>query len=170
MAKVYLSLGSNLGNRTVNLDSALKRLDSGPVKVLRVSNLYETTPVGVTDDSPDFLNLAALVETDLPPQALLEYVQTIERGLGRTESYRWGPRVIDIDILLYQDVTVYSKDLQIPHPRLLERGFVLIPLLEVDSDVRLPDGRLVREAARYAEFEGQIVNLWSHDEQPIPKG
>ena len=157
MSKVYLSLGSNLGDRAANLNRAVAKLDSGPVRVSRVSSIYETTPVGVTDSSPDYLNLALKAETDLAPRELLEYVKSLERELGRAESYRWGPRIIDIDILLFDDVTMDSDDLTIPHPRMLERKFVLVPLLEIEPEAILPDGRRVSAVAESASLSSQSI-------------
>lgn len=159
MPIAYLGLGSNLGNRSANIVMALERLDAGPARILRVSSLYETSPVGVTAESvPDYLNCAAEVETSLPAEALLRYAKSVERDVGRVESFRWGPRAIDIDILLYDAVTMDSENLTIPHARLHERKFVLIPLLELDSDLTLPDGRRILDLAESRELAGQSIH------------
>jgi len=129
MATAYLSLGSNLGHREANLASALKMLGR-EARTLKVSSLYETEPVGYKAQ-PWFLNCACSVETDLSPQALLKLAKTIEKGLGRKPALRFGPRLIDIDILFYDDLILDSPDLVIPHPRLAERAFVLVPLKEI---------------------------------------
>ena len=158
MSNAYLGLGSNLGDRAGYIESAHKLLDAGSVRILRVSSLYETNPVGVTPESvPDYLNCAAEVETSLSAEALLQYVKQVERDIGRVESYRWGPRAIDIDILLYDDVTVDSEELTIPHPRLHERRFALIPLVELNPDLALPDGRRIRDLTKSTVLQDQAV-------------
>lgn len=136
MTRVYLSLGSNLGDRRRNLESAAEALD-GSARVVAVSPLYETDPVGVTDQ-PAFLNLAVAAETDLLPQDLLKAVKEIERAVGRRPTFRWGPRVVDIDILLYGDQVVAEPSLTIPHAQMQNRAFVLVPLAGIAPDVRHP--------------------------------
>lgn len=139
---MYFSLGSNLGDREKNLRAAVAGL-SGIVRDLRVSSLYETDPMYVTDQ-PRFLNIAAAGRCGLRPELLLARIQALEAKLGRERRHAVpkGPRVIDIDILLYGDLVLQTADLQIPHPRLRERQFVLVPLLEIDPAARDPrDGR-----------------------------
>ena len=136
----YLGLGANLGDRESNLSKALRLLTESPgVWVIRCSSLYETAPWGVTNQ-PDFLNCAAEIRTDLLPVTLLELVKKVEQALGRQENFRYGPRVIDIDILLYGDqvIQVDDPDLQIPHVGMSERAFVLVPLAEVTPETLLP--------------------------------
>ena len=131
MALVYLGLGANLGARRQTLRQALAGLPAalgGPI--LRVSRLYESAPWGVTDQ-PLFLNLALAAETTLEPRPLLAAVKRLEAAAGRRPGLRWGPRLLDIDILLYDDRTVAEPDLTIPHPRLLQRRFVLQPLADI---------------------------------------
>ncbi|MDP4182690.1 MAG: 2-amino-4-hydroxy-6-hydroxymethyldihydropteridine diphosphokinase [Bacillota bacterium] len=128
---VYISLGSNMGNREGNLKSALiyiEQLDD--TRVIDVSKYYETEPVGYLNQG-SFLNLAAKIETSLYPVDLLKMFQEIESKLKRVRDIRWGPRTIDIDILLYGDLKMDLPELIIPHPRMLERGFVLIPLKDI---------------------------------------
>jgi 2-amino-4-hydroxy-6-hydroxymethyldihydropteridine diphosphokinase len=140
----YVGLGSNLGDRQDNLSRALERLEElGPV---RVSSVQETDPVGVTDQ-PRFLNAVAEVETELPARELLVRLLAIERSLGRDRAteVRWGPRTIDLDLLLYGDETIDEPGLTVPHPRLAERRFVLEPLHELDPALTLPDGRAVKD-------------------------
>ncbi|MDQ7820034.1 MAG: 2-amino-4-hydroxy-6-hydroxymethyldihydropteridine diphosphokinase [Armatimonadota bacterium] len=140
-SRVFLGLGSNLGDRARLVEQALAALESsGRVRVVRRSSLYETAPVGKTDQPP-FVNMVAQVETDLPPQALLSLAQEVERSLGRVRGERWGPRSIDVDILLYGDLVVNTPALVIPHPEITRRRFVLEPLLEIAPDAALPDGR-----------------------------
>jgi 2-amino-4-hydroxy-6-hydroxymethyldihydropteridine diphosphokinase len=127
----YLGLGSNLGDRHHNLESAVAALDRTPgIRVTRVSTFRITPPYGV-QDQPAFLNGVAEIETELEPLALLVAVKGIEAELGRVPSYRWGPRVIDIDILLYDRLRWESPELTIPHPGILERSFVMEPLAEL---------------------------------------
>jgi 2-amino-4-hydroxy-6-hydroxymethyldihydropteridine diphosphokinase len=136
--RVYLGLGSNLGDRRENLLTALRLLDGmEDVRVLDVSAVYETEPWGVLEQ-PEFLNLVALVSTTREPRGVLAACKEVESELGRVKVERWGPRVIDVDILLYDDVELEEEDLVIPHPRMLERDFVLIPLLELQPDISLP--------------------------------
>lgn len=164
MPRVFLGLGSNQGDRLAALSQAEAQLAAAPsIRVLGRSSVYETTPVGVPDQ-PWFLNRVLLIETSLEPHALLDAALQIERDLGRTRSRQWGPRVIDIDILLYGDATVSSARLTIPHHEMARRRFVLVPLLELDTDARLPDGRMVRDLLdaleQSAEGRMQEVTLW----------
>jgi 2-amino-4-hydroxy-6-hydroxymethyldihydropteridine diphosphokinase len=140
----YIGLGTNLGDRELNLRRALERLEElGPV---RASSFRETDPVGVTDQ-PKFLNAAAELATDLPPRELLERLLEIERGLGRNRATerRWGPRVIDLDLLLFGAETIDEPVLTVPHPRLADRHFVLEPLCELNEDLTLPNGTRIRD-------------------------
>ena len=144
----YLGLGGNLGDRMAALTDALALLEATPgMTRVSCSSVYETEPWGVTDQ-PAFLNLAAGFETRLRPADLLSVCQSVEQRVGRTESYRWGPRLIDVDILLYGDqvVNLATPDLQIPHPRLHQRAFTLVPLGEIAPEQVVPatDGVTVR--------------------------
>ena len=140
----YIGLGSNLGDRELNLRRALERLEElGPV---RASSFRETDPVGVTDQ-PKFLNAAAELATELPPAELLERLLEIERELGRERATerRWGPRVIDLDLLLFGEEAIDEPGLTVPHPSLADRRFVLEPLCELNEDLILPNGTRVRD-------------------------
>jgi 2-amino-4-hydroxy-6-hydroxymethyldihydropteridine diphosphokinase len=131
LALVYLGLGSNLGDRQLNLRQAIECLSATPdMKVGRVSSFRVTAPFGV-EDQPEFLNGVVEIETELDPLSLLHAIKEIERELGRKPTFRWGPRVIDIDILLYDRLRWNSPELTIPHPGLLERPFVTGPLGEL---------------------------------------
>jgi 2-amino-4-hydroxy-6-hydroxymethyldihydropteridine diphosphokinase len=134
---IYLSLGSNIGGREANLEAALAKLPGIGVRVLRVSPVYETEPVEVTDQRR-FLNLVVEAETELFPVQLLTRLQQVERDLGRVRTVAKGPRTIDIDILLYAQAVVQRPDLVIPHPRMAERRFVLAPLADLAPDLRHP--------------------------------
>ena len=151
----FLGLGSNLGDRLEYLQRAVDLLDSDPkVQVDAVSGVYETEPVGGPDQDP-FLNLAVRVRTRRSPRRLLGLCHEVEQRLGRVRAERWGPRTVDVDILLWHGRVVATRRLQIPHPRLAERAFALIPLLEVAPGVTMPDGTsLATLLARLAPIEG----------------
>ncbi len=134
---VYIALGTNLGDRLANLRAAIKSLPPD-VSVLAESHVYETPPWGYADQPP-FLNMAIKAETDLAPEPLLTYLKQLEVELGREQNFRWGPRLIDLDILFYDELVVNTPPLVIPHPRLHERAFVLVPLLDVAPDLVHPD-------------------------------
>lgn len=139
----FLGLGSNIEDRLDYLQAAVDGLAEHPkIRVDAVSSVYETEPVGGPEQGP-YLNMAVRVATLLSPGRLLGATQDIERLLGRMRGERWGPRKIDIDILLYGDREVSRRNLQIPHPRLAERAFALVPLIEVAPRVRLGDGRSI---------------------------
>jgi 2-amino-4-hydroxy-6-hydroxymethyldihydropteridine diphosphokinase len=145
MKTVYLSLGSNLGDRSANLSNAIERLSSDDFRVLRASSVWETEPRDLPDQ-PWFLNQVVEAETSLFPLQLLQRLHRIERGLGRRRTTPKGPRIIDIDILLFGRAVVQAADLEIPHPRMTERRFVLEPLAELVPDLRHPvTRRTVRE-------------------------
>ena len=134
----YLALGSNLGERHDHLTRAIDAIHAIPeITVNALSNVYETDPVGF-EDQPAFLNMVIRVKTGLSPDELLRRTLAIEQELGRVRTIRWGPRLIDIDILFYDDWKVSLPDLQIPHPAMVERAFVLIPLRDIWGEAPLP--------------------------------
>ena len=138
MTRAYVGLGANLGPREVTLLRAVDLLaETEGVDVLQVSRLQETEPVGVVDQ-PAYLNGAVVVDTTLTPRELLERLLEIERELGRVRDVRWGPRTIDLDLLLYGDRSVDEPGLHVPHPRLAERRFALEPLAELDPALDIP--------------------------------
>jgi 2-amino-4-hydroxy-6-hydroxymethyldihydropteridine diphosphokinase len=140
-----LGLGSNLGERLGNLQRAVDLLGSEEgIRVTASSSVWETDPVGPSQ--PDFLNSVVSIETTLSPLGLLEACQRAEAALSRVRAEHWGPRTLDVDIILIDDLVLDEPSLTVPHPLLLERAFVLVPLLELDPDAKLPDGRLIREA------------------------
>ncbi|MDI3534371.1 MAG: 2-amino-4-hydroxy-6-hydroxymethyldihydropteridine diphosphokinase [Thermosediminibacterales bacterium] len=141
-----LSLGSNLGNREKNLKQALKMLENDKTtKIRKVSSVYETEPVGYKNQAW-FLNLAVIIDTDLEPHDLLEHIKKIELSLKRVKTIKWGPRTIDIDILLYKDIILNETDLVIPHPEMTNRAFVLVPLLEIEPEIKDPWGVPLKKA------------------------
>ena len=156
----YLSLGSNMGNRMNNLKEALKRLQSDyPVTVVNVSSIYETDPVGY-EEQDLFLNMVAQINTTLSPYQLLEACLQVEKDLGRKREIHWGPRTIDLDILLYNDENIITEMLVVPHPRMHERSFVMIPLVEISPDILLPTFKqpLYEIADQLSDKEG--VRVW----------
>lgn len=141
---VYLALGSNMGNRLANLKNAVSNL-TPQMDVKKKSAVYETPPWGYTDQ-PAFLNMAVMVKTYMEPENLLGHLKRLEIALGREPSFQNGPRLIDMDILFYDDVIIDTPPLVIPHPRLHQRGFVLVPLNEIAPDLVHPVlGKLVSE-------------------------
>ena len=155
MSEALLALGGNVGRVRETFDRALAMLCEGTKLRLKArSSDYATPPWGI-EDQPPFVNRCIAVETDLTPPALLARVQAIEHALGRrrTQERRWGPRPIDIDILAYDDVTLDGADLTLPHPRLFERAFVLVPLAEIVPD-RVIAGRRVRDALAAVDATG----------------
>ncbi|HOJ88263.1 MAG TPA: 2-amino-4-hydroxy-6-hydroxymethyldihydropteridine diphosphokinase [Pseudothermotoga sp.] len=128
--KIYIAMGSNIGNRLKNIQRACDLLCEFGIDILRKSSIYETKPYGVTDQ-PDFLNCAIEIDTTLAPHSLLMTLLQIEKLMGRTREKRWGPRIIDLDILLFGNLLYESEDLSIPHYDMLNRQFVILPLLEI---------------------------------------
>lgn len=145
MTRAYLGLGGNLGDVAAAFAQALDRLDAHPrIAVGKVSSLYRTPPWGPVAQPP-FLNMVAAVETQHDPHGLLDACLAVERELGRVRDVRYGPRTIDIDLLLFGETAIRDADLAIPHPRILERAFVLVPLAEIAADLDV-GGTTVREA------------------------
>jgi len=130
MAIAYIGIGSNLGNREENCEKATNLLSRKGIKVLQCSSFYETEPWGVKEQ-PKFINMAVEIETHLEPKELLNALKEIERNLGRSETIRWGPRIIDLDVLFYDDLVINSPGLEIPHRGIKDREFVLNPLSEI---------------------------------------
>ena len=155
MTVAYLGLGSNIGNRDANISQALDKLQADDLRLLHVSSLYETEPMGF-HDQPWFLNQVAEFETELEPMQLLRRIHGVEKALGRKREIVNGPRTIDIDILLFGDVVMKTADLAIPHPRYRERRFVLAPLLELNPALTDPEtGQPI--AAKLDAVGGQAV-------------
>jgi 2-amino-4-hydroxy-6-hydroxymethyldihydropteridine diphosphokinase len=155
VAEALLGLGGNVGDIRATLDEAVRRFADGTdVKLVARSSDYRTPPWGVTDQPP-FINCAVVIETALTPHALLTRALEVERALGRdrTREQRWGPRAIDIDLLAYDQVAMNDPDLILPHPRLFERAFVLVPLAEI-APGRLIQGRQIGDAAASIDASG----------------
>jgi 2-amino-4-hydroxy-6-hydroxymethyldihydropteridine diphosphokinase len=136
MNEVYLGLGSNVGDRLLNLNKAIELL-SEKIQILKKSKIYVSKAVGYTDQ-PDFYNMVLYGRTDLSPEELFNFIKDVEKNAGRVYRFHWGPREIDIDILFYNDLVYKSDKLNIPHPRLHERDFVLLPLIELNPKLFHP--------------------------------
>ena len=144
MVKAYLGLGSNMGDTRKNLDIAVDLLKSSKnITVIKVSSYYETEPVGYVEQDW-FLNIVVQIETNFEPEELLVFCQQIEEVLKRKRIIRWGPRTIDVDILLYEHYTSNEESLTIPHPRMTERAFVMVPLYEIAPDLVI-EGKSINE-------------------------
>ena len=136
--EAYIGLGANLNDPAAQLDEARRRLAALPgVVITRVSSYYATPPVGVTDQ-PWFVNAVVAIRTTLAPEELLAALLQIEAAMGRVRVQRWGPRLVDLDILLYDNLVIHTERLQVPHPEMAQRGFVLLPLAEIAPEVEHP--------------------------------
>jgi 2-amino-4-hydroxy-6-hydroxymethyldihydropteridine diphosphokinase len=169
---VYLALGSNLGDRHANLSAVVERLHER-VAIMALSSLYETEPAYVTDQ-PRFLNAVLRGRTTLAASALLAFVKRIERELGRVTGQRYGPRVVDVDLLLYGEQTIDTPALTIPHPRMAERPFVLAPLAEIAPEL-IPPGWDQSVSARAAAVRGHgdviaVVGRFDDDKETRRQG
>lgn len=156
----YIALGSNIGDRFYYLREAVKMLDSHEhISVVATSSIYETEPVGYVHQGK-FLNMVIKIYTSLSPFALLDVTQKIEQNFGRKREMRWGPRTLDLDILLYNHENIETEQLTIPHPRMTERAFVMIPLLELNRDIHIPNvtQHLLCLVDRLPDKEG--VRVW----------
>lgn len=157
---VYLSLGSNIGDRAQYLSDAVEVLNNDVnVAITKISSIYETEPVGY-EQQDQFLNMAVEIRTNYKPLKLLETTQQIEQNLGRKRDLRWGPRTIDLDILTYNKENIEMEQLTIPHPRISERAFVVVPLMELNSSIYLPNvNKTIGEI--YNQLQGKEgVRVW----------
>ncbi|MBP2642403.1 MAG: 2-amino-4-hydroxy-6-hydroxymethyldihydropteridine pyrophosphokinase [Firmicutes bacterium] len=151
---IVLGLGSNIGDRKKNIQAAIRAIHSHPnIRVIKMSSFYETDPVGYIDQ-PCFINAVAAVATTLSPLELLEVCLSIEQNLGRIRVQKWGPRTIDIDLLIFDEYECNTSTLTLPHPRLLERGFVLVPLEEIASGQRVVGNRTPAELLAGIDTQG----------------
>lgn len=159
MSRVYLALGSNLADPLHQIDAALQALDALPDTTrVATSPFYRTPPYG-PPDQPDYLNAAVALETALAPEALLDHTQRIELEHGRVrKAERWGPRTLDIDIMLFDQLSLNTPRLTVPHYDMHNRAFMLVPLLAIAPDATLPDGRLLRELL--ARLDASAIQPW----------
>lgn len=156
MSIAYIGLGSNIGNRGENLKKAVEMLDRHrQIKVVKRSSIYETAPVGYTDQ-PDFLNAVVGIETILSPRELLKVTKAIEEELKRKRKIKWGPRTIDLDILLYDNLFMDEQHLKLPHPEITNRAFVLVPLFEIAAGLTLPGGKKIQDLIKEIPEDQQI--------------
>ena len=152
--KVVLALGSNQGNRLEMLQGAVDALDAGPeLRVLAVSGVYESEPVG-GPPQPDYFNAVVLADGPSDPRQVLDRAQAVEDDFGRVREERWGPRTLAVDVIAVGDLILDEPDLQLPHPRVADRAFVLLPWLDVAPDAALPDGRTVADLLAELDAEG----------------
>ena len=155
MAEVYIALGSNMAGPHDQLDRALKSLSSIPeVQIVAVSDRYKTPAIGPSQ--PDYINAAAQLMTTLSPESLLDTLQSIEQQQERVRTVRWGPRTLDLDILLYDNIVQDTQRLTIPHPRMAERAFVLLPLADINRDLALPCGKTVSQLLANCSVQGIV--------------
>ena len=151
MVKAFIGLGSNLNDPHAQVKTALQELAQLPCSELtKYSSFYETEPMGPADQpdyiQPGYINAVAEIETELEPESLLDKLQSIESAHQRVRGeIQWGPRTLDLDLLLYGDKMIHTERLTVPHPGITERNFVLIPMAEIQPDLRLPDGRAITE-------------------------
>ncbi|MDU6078627.1 MAG: 2-amino-4-hydroxy-6-hydroxymethyldihydropteridine diphosphokinase [Pantoea sp.] len=159
MTRVYLALGSNLADPLQQVDAALRALDALPETArVATSSFYRTPPYG-PPDQPDYLNAAVALETDLAPETLLDHTQRIELEHGRVrKAERWGPRTLDIDILLFGQQRLNTPRLIVPHYDMHNRAFMLVPMLEIAPDATLPDGRPLRDLL--ARLDASAIRSW----------
>ena len=160
MTTVYLALGSNVGDREHNLREALRLLAEAGIHILKISSIYETEPVDYLEQAW-FLNAALQAQTDLPALDLLYKLRAIESAMGSKKPFAKGPRLIDLDILLYGHDTIATLELQVPHPRMLERRFVLAPLVEIAPNLRHPSWPTTAQQLLAALKDSSVVRLTS---------
>ena len=171
MAIGYLGLGSNVGDRRANLQAALDALPRHGVQVLASSSTYDTDPVGEILDQPDFLNACLCVRTALGPEQLLDACKAVERELGRVAGGpRHGPRPIDVDVLLLDDLRLQTERLRLPHEQVLARRFVLIPLLELDLALTTPSGERLADALAWLPVDEDVRHAGPPLTVPTPSG
>lgn len=158
--RVFISIGSNLGDRAGNCREAVRRVAAnGGIRLVRESSLYETEPWGVVDQGP-FINSVIEIETQTAPGELFAFLKKVESDMGRTQNERWGPRTIDLDIIFYGDRSIDEERLTVPHPSMLERAFVLVPLNEIAPDLIHPAlGKTVSELLRDLPGKGGVQRL-----------
>ena len=154
----FLSLGSNLGDRKAYLQDALKQLATKGIEAVRISRIYETSPVEVFDEQGSYFNTAVEFSFDGEPMELLDICQAVEAAIGRTRPYVHAPRTIDIDVLLIQDEVVSNDRLTVPHPRMEQRAFVIFPLAEIAPELILPSGRKIDDIKRMFK-DDEIIRI-----------
>lgn len=158
--RIFIGLGANLGDRLANLRKALDLLKAQGITVTRVSGLYESEPVGVAEPQPPYLNAVAEIVTDLPLDELLFRLEAIERRLGRKRKGGWQPRIIDLDILWAEGERVQTERLTVPHPRLWERAFVLLPMAELTEELEgIPVAERARQVAKCQTVQ-RVCSAW----------
>ncbi|PRO64414.1 2-amino-4-hydroxy-6-hydroxymethyldihydropteridine diphosphokinase [Alkalicoccus urumqiensis] len=162
--RAFIGLGANIGDPVTQLEEALELLDKhADIDVVRVSSFYQTAPVGVLDQ-PDFTNACCEISTSLQPLDLLSFLQEVEQELGRIREKRWGPRTLDLDILLFGEENIKLESLIVPHPRMHERAFVIVPLAEIAPDIVVRDGKTAAEWKETLPDAGDITKRSPQDD------
>lgn len=162
MNDVFLSIGTNIGEREENLKQAIQLLRQ-QVEVVNVSAVYETAPVGYIDQ-PSFFNIAVHIKTDKTAEETLNICQSIENELGRVRDIRWGPRIIDLDILLFNEEQIETERLIVPHPRMYERAFVLVPLVEISESFESGQMTQAHDTLAKLDLQQEGITLWQRAE------
>ncbi|WP_246946060.1 2-amino-4-hydroxy-6-hydroxymethyldihydropteridine diphosphokinase [Bacillus pinisoli] len=157
MNRVFIGLGSNIGDRLHYMKSAIQELQQYNMTIKGYSSLYETEPVGYIEQD-SFLNMVIEVYTNDQPKELLNILQKVERDFGRNREIKWGPRTLDLDILLYNQENIEAEELIVPHPRMEERAFVIVPLFEIDQDLSIRDKHITTIYEELTDREG--VRVW----------
>lgn len=157
MERAFLGLGSNLGDRKANVDNSIELFTRQPeVNLLEKASNYETEPVGPVQ--PWFINTAIEIETSLSPEGLLDWSKEVEKRIGRIESIHWGPRLVDLDLLLYDELVTDTEVLRLPHPEMAKRRFVLLPLIELEADLVHPElGTPLKELLTKTEENKKVI-------------
>ncbi|MFP4507666.1 MAG: 2-amino-4-hydroxy-6-hydroxymethyldihydropteridine diphosphokinase [Candidatus Acetothermia bacterium] len=157
MERAFLGLGSNLGDRKANVDNSIELFTRQPeVNLLEKASNYETEPVGPVQ--PWFINTAIEIETSLSPEGLLDWSKEVEKRIGRIESIHWGPRLVDLDLLLYDELVTDTEELRLPHPEMAKRRFVLLPLIELEDDLVHPElGTPLKELLTKTEENKKVI-------------
>lgn len=156
--RVFIGLGSNIHDRSAYLKKGLQAMiNDSAVKIVNFSSVYETEPVGYTDQEP-FLNMVVEVKTTYTPFELLKVILAIEKSLGRKRDIKWGPRTLDLDILLFNQENIETEELLVPHPRMSDRAFVMIPLMEIDGELSINGVKVQQIVNERIDRDG--VQLW----------
>lgn len=159
MSIVYFSVGSNIGNKKNNLKVALKLLKKNKIKIIKISSIYKTEPVGCKNQ-PYFYNICIKAKTNLKPIDLLYKLKKIEKQMCRKKTIKWGPRIIDIDILFYNNIILINKNLKIPHPEIEKRKFVLIPLYEMEKNLYHPIKNLtISDIIKKKKLKEKVIRI-----------
>ncbi|MCX7698405.1 MAG: 2-amino-4-hydroxy-6-hydroxymethyldihydropteridine diphosphokinase [Candidatus Goldbacteria bacterium] len=164
MNTVYFSIGSNIGDKKNNLRNAIKLLKKNNINIIKISSVYKTEPVGVKNQ-PYFYNICIKAKTRLDPENLLKLIKIIEKKIGRKKVKKWGPRIIDIDILFFNNIILNKRKLKIPHPEIIKRNFVLIPLYEINKNIYHPvEKKTIKNIIKSLKLKEKVIKIGDFDE------